>query len=87
MKRAALLMVLTTLPLAACGRGGDTELMRRVAQAEAAATRAEAAAKRAEAAAARAGSSSPSSGPAVAADDETPYGEGTEPEPMVNPDA
>jgi hypothetical protein len=76
---------MSALPLAACGRGGDDELMRRVAQADAAATRAEAAAKRAEQAAARAGSTSASSSDTavVVEDDNTPYGQGTEPEPMI----
>ena len=81
---AALALVLLALPLGACGRGGDAELMRRVAQAEAAATRAEAAAKRAEQAAARGGGNASSSDTAVVIeDDNTPYGQGTEPEPMI----
>jgi len=83
---APISLALLSLALAACGRGGDDELMRRVAQADAAAARAEAAAKRAEQAAARSGASAASSAPAVVADDDAPYGQGTEPEPMINQD-
>ena len=51
--RAALAVVLAA-QLAACGRGGDDELIRRVAAAEAAASRAEQAQVKAERAAAKA---------------------------------
>ena len=95
MKRLATLalVLLLAVTLAGCSDRGDDELMRRVAQAEAAATKAEAAAKRAEAAAARLGagsssdesesSSSPTEtvveeGPAVDPD----YGKGEEPVPL-----
>ena len=95
MKRLAALALLPLLAvtLAGCSDRGDDELMRRVAQAEAAATKAEAAAKRAEAAAAKLGvgsssdeseSSSPPAetvveeGPAVDPD----YGKGEDPVPL-----
>ena len=95
MKHLIALAVLTLL--AACGSsGGEGELMRRVAQAEEAATKAEASAKRAEAAAAQlgAGSSSTSdesdSSPPPPADTvsddgsdhDTNYGKGEEPVPL-----
>ena len=79
--------------LTACGSSGDDELMRRVAQADEAASKAEASAQRAEAAAARlgAGSSSNTSessppppetvvdeGPAI----DPEYGKGTDPVPI-----
>ena len=92
------LIALAVLPLlAACGSsGGENELMRRVAQAEEAATRAEASAKRAEAAAARLGAGSSSSSdesessappPAETVvedspDQDTNYGKGEEPVPL-----
>ena len=91
------LIALAVLPLlAACGSsGGENELMRRVAQAEEAATRAEASAKRAEAAAAQLGAGSISSSdesessppPAETVvedspDQETNYGKGEEPVPL-----
>ena len=95
MKRLASLALvpLLAVTLAGCSDRGDDELMRRVAQAEEAATKAEAAAKRAEAAAAKlgAGSSSDESesspppaetvveeGPAVDPD----YGKGEDPVPL-----
>ena len=95
MKRLATLafIPLLAVTLAGCSDRGDDELMRRVAQAEAAATKAEAAAKRAEAAAAKLGvgsssdeseSSSPPAetvveeGPAVDPD----YGKGEDPVPL-----
>ena len=95
MKRLATfaLLPLLAVTLAGCSDRGDDELMRRVAQAEAAATKAEAAAKRAEAAAAKLGvgsssdeseSSSPPAetvveeGPAVDPD----YGKGEDPVPL-----
>ena len=90
------LIALAVLPLlAACGSsGGENELMRRVAQAEEAATRAEASAKRAEAAAASVGAGSSSSDsssetvtPAETVVEEGPeldpnYGKGEEPVPL-----
>ena len=91
------LISLALLPLlAACGSsGGENELMRRVAQAEEAATRAEASAKRAEAAAARLGASSsrsdesesrppPRAEPVVedSPDQDASYGKGEEPVPL-----
>ena len=91
------LIALAVLPLlAACGSGGgENELMRRVAQAEEAATRAEASAKRAEAAAAQLGAGSISSSdesesspPAAetvvedSPDQDTNYGKGEEPVPL-----
>ena len=91
------LIILALLPLlAACGSsGGENELMRRVAQAEEAATRAEASAKRAEAAAAQLGAGSISSSdesessppPAETVvedspDQDTNYGKGEEPVPL-----
>ena len=89
------LIALAVLPLlAACGSsGGENELMRRVAQAEEAASKAEAAAKRAEAAASRlgAGSSSDESEsspePVETVVEEGPetdpnYGKGEEPVPL-----
>ena len=91
------LIALAVLPLlAACGSsGGENELMRRVAQAEEAATRAEASAKRAEAAAAQLGAGSSSSSdesessppPAETVvedspDQDTNYGKGEEPVPL-----
>ena len=95
MKRLASLALvpLLAVTLAGCSDRGDDELMRRVAQAEAAATKAEAAAKRAEAAAARlgAGSSSEesesSSPPAETVVEEGPavdpdYGKGEDPVPL-----
>ena len=95
MKRLATLVLvpLLAVTLAGCSDRGDDELMRRVAQAEAAATKAEAAAKRAEAAAARlgAGSSSEesesSSPPAETVVEEGPavdpdYGKGEDPVPL-----
>ena len=88
----AILPVLIAM-LSACGSGrGEDELMRRVAQADAAASRAEASAKRAEAVAARLGSGSSSSdeapppppAPVVeeGAADDTQYGKGTDPVPI-----
>jgi hypothetical protein len=79
--------------LSACGSDrGEDELMRRVAQAEAAATKAEAAAARAEAAAAKVGAGNSSqeavaSPPAEEAADDKPavdpdYGKGVEPVPL-----
>lgn len=87
--RSAALLVLIAAVLAGCsGRGGDDELMRRVAQADAAASRAEAAAARAEAAARKAesASSGPSSEPTETIYEPGPdmdesYGHGTDPEP------
>ena len=91
------LIALAVLPLlAACGSsGGENELMRRVAQAEEAATRAEASAKRAEAAAAQLGAGSISSSdesessppPAETVvedspDQDTNYGKGEDPVPL-----
>ena len=91
------LIALAVLPLlAACGSSGsENELMRRVAQAEEAATRAEASAKRAEAAAAQLGAGSISSSdeseisppPAETVvedspDQDTNYGKGEEPVPL-----
>ena len=91
------LIALAVLPLlAACGSsGGENELMRRVAQAEEAATRAEASAKRAEAAAAQLGAGSISSSdesessppPAETVVEDSPdqdsnYGKGEEPVPL-----
>ena len=94
MKRLAILALFSLLaaPLASCGSDrGEDELMRRVAQADEAASKAEASAKRAEAAAARlgAGSSSEESESPPHADtlvEEGPasdpdYGKGTEPVP------
>ena len=94
MKRLAKLTLLSLLaaPLASCGTDrGEDELMRRVAQADEAASKAEASAKRAEAAAARLGAGSTSDesesprpaetvveeGPAAEPD----YGKGTDPVP------
>ena len=97
MKRLATFAVIPLLAtLAACGSsGGENELMRRVAQAEEAATRAEASAKRAEAAAAQLGAGSSSSSdesessppPAETVvedspDQDTNYGKGEEPVPL-----
>ena len=89
------LIVLAVLPLlAACGSsGGENELMRRVAQAEEAASKAESAAKRAEAAAAQLGAGSSSSSdesespPTETVVEEGPetdpnYGKGEEPVPI-----
>ena len=91
------LIALAVLPLlAACGSsGGENELMRRVAQAEEAATRAEASAKRAETAAAQLGAgrisssdeseSSPPPAETVvedSPDQDTNYGKGEEPVPL-----
>ena len=97
MKRLATLafIPLLAVTLAGCSDRGDDELMRRVAQAEEAATKAEAAAKRAEAAAARLGAGSSSSSdesessspPAETVvedspDQDTNYGKGEEPVPL-----
>ena len=95
MKRLATLALLSLLaaPLASCGSDrGEDELMRRVAQADEAASKAEASAKRAEAAAARlgVGSSSDDSAsppPAKTVVEEGPaadpdYGKGTDPVPI-----
>ena len=97
MKRLATLALLPLLAvtLAGCSDRGDDELMRRVAQAEEAATKAEAAAKRAEAAAAKLGVGSSSSSdesessspPAETVVEEGPavdpdYGKGEDPVPL-----
>ena len=88
------LVPLFAATLTACGSSGDDELMRRVAQADDAASRAEASAKRAEAVAARLGASSsnntteetPPPPPEPAAEegatDDTQYGKGTAPVPI-----
>ena len=86
------LVPLLAATLTACGSSGDDEFMRRVAQADEAASRAEASAKRAEAAAARLGAGSSSSdeapppppAPVVeeGAADDTQYGKGTDPVPI-----
>ena len=73
------LAAILALPLAACGRGGDDELIRRVAAAEAAAARAETAQKLAENAAARAASP-------VMADDVDEDNEADEVEAEYDPD-
>ena len=77
------LIVLAVLPLlAACGSsGGENELMRRVAQAEEAASKAESAAKRAEAAAAQLGAGSSSSDESESPPTETVVEEGPETDP------
>ena len=87
MKRLATLFLAPLLAAALAGCGSDreqSELMRRVAQAEEAAKKAEAAADRAEAAAARAswGSEVPETVYEEAPADEGMYGEGTEPVPV-----
>ena len=77
------LIVLAVLPLlAACGSsGGENELMRRVAQAEEAASKAESAAKRAEAAAAQLGAGSSSSDESESPPTESVVEEGPETDP------
>ena len=88
MDRLALLApVLLVSALAGCGRGGNDELMRRVAQADAAAARAEAAAVRAEAAAVKAANAGAADEAPTVVEADEPFGQGTEPEPMVDPDA
>jgi hypothetical protein len=83
--RTAAASLLIVAALAGCGgRGGEDELMRRVAQADAAVARAEAAALRAEQAANRAASGSDE--PEVVVEADEPVGQGTEPEPMIDPD-
>ena len=96
MKRLVTLALVPLLTaLAACGSsGGESELMRRVAQAEDAARKAEASAKRAEAAAAQlgAGSSSSDESESISPPAETVveegsavdpnYGKGEEPVPL-----
>ena len=87
MKRLATLVLAPLLAAALAGCGSDreqSELMRRVAQAEEAAKKAEAAAARAEVAAARAtgGSEVPETVYEEAPADEGTYGEGTEPVPL-----
>ena len=95
MKRLVTLALVPLLTaLAACGSsGGESELMRRVAQAEDAARKAEASAKRAEAAAAQLGAGSSSdesesiSPPAETVVEEGSavdpnYGKGEEPVPL-----
>ena len=84
MKCLATLVLVPLLAGALAGCGSDREegeLIRRVAQAEAAASKAEAAATRAEEAAARAtgGSEVPETIYEEAPADEEPYGEGSEP--------
>ena len=88
------LVPLLALALAGCSDRGGDELMRRVAQAEEAATKAEAAARRAEAAAASVGAGSSSSAsetinppPAETVTEDGPdidpnYGEGEDPVPL-----
>ena len=77
------LIVLAVLPLlAACGSSsGENELMRRVAQAEEAASKAESAAKRAEAAAAQLGAGSSSSDESESPPTESVVEEGPETDP------
>ena len=77
------LIALAVLPLlAACGSsGGENELMRRVAQAEEAASKAESAAKRAEAAAAQLGAGSSSSDESESPPTESVVEEGPETDP------
>ena len=78
--------VLLAAALTGCGRGGDNELMRRVAQADAAASRAEAAAVRAEQAANRAANGGGGEEEPTVVEADEPFGQGTEPEPMVEQD-
>jgi serine/threonine protein kinase HipA of HipAB toxin-antitoxin module len=78
--------VLLAIALAGCGRGGNDELMRRVAQADAAASRAEAAAVRAEQAANRAANNGGGDEEPTVVEADEPFGQGTEPEPMAEED-
>ena len=88
------LLPLIVLALAGCSDRGGDELMRRVAQAEEAATKAEAAARRAETAAASVGAGSSSASETVSpppaetvieddgADIDPNYGKGEDPVPL-----
>ena len=87
------LVPLLALALAGCSDRGTDELMRRVAQAEEAATKAEAAARRAEAAAASVGAGSSSASETISpppaepetedgADIDPNYGKGEDPVPL-----
>ena len=87
------LVPLIALALAGCSDRGGDELMRRVAQAEEAATKAEAAARRAEAAAASVGAGSGSASETISPpppetvtedgpDIDPNYGEGEDPVPL-----